>query len=642
MRAHIFLYEAVDPTKSDLVDVAEWLNATPDQIEVHIKQEPIDKFIRQIKEMYGTFDEFPKDERRTNKILNLLKHGATAMPMYVEQGDPSLFVMEGRHRMVAFWLAGMETVPVAYVSKKINEDSYQPPELHTGDKILKGKFKNSPAEIKGFKKDKHNQPVLKTDKGDVQLFKPRVTKLMKEEINPDITDRGFKHSQEMGEFVLTAKSSKPDHLTILCYHKRRYIGEARFVIHSNNKGSWLESDITWVDKSYRGQGIASMMYAYAKMLGNDIKPSGDQLAAGKAMWQSWKKSGEAKHLMKESEFRPMTLAIGDYRGPYHPETMRPYEGFKDSLALAEIVDNLIDNGIKPKVVTVSPRKLFATQDWLSDYGSDEASFPEYQDKPVVLNHDGKMQILDGHHRCANALKNGKMVTVYLFEMDDDLDEEKLNEYETGTDNSKQIFAKLEQLGYSLLGGGLDATVWTKDENHVIKILMPSRAIPSNVTNAEKGFLTFYEFCKAHPELPNLPRFIDIGGEHHSVFELNGVPYRQIAMERLQPIKNGSFEEAMVWLLSDLAKTRAPWDNIVSLLKKPETWALSQSMKAKMPKLVASRLQDPAVNRQYGILYLTMGRLYYAGLKAGMGWDLHTENAMMRNDGTVVIVDPFFT
>ena len=69
---------------------------------------------------------------------------------------------------------------------KINEiitesESYQPPELHTGDKILKGKFKNSPAEIKGFKKDKHNQPVLKTNKGDVQLFKPRVTKLMTEE-----------------------------------------------------------------------------------------------------------------------------------------------------------------------------------------------------------------------------------------------------------------------------------------------------------------------------------------------------------------------------------------------------------------------------------------------------------------------------
>jgi hypothetical protein len=63
----------------------------------------------------------------------------------------------------------------------VETESYQPPELTVGDKILKGKFKNSPAEIKGFTKDKHNQPVLKTNKGDVQLFKPRVTKLMKED-----------------------------------------------------------------------------------------------------------------------------------------------------------------------------------------------------------------------------------------------------------------------------------------------------------------------------------------------------------------------------------------------------------------------------------------------------------------------------
>jgi hypothetical protein len=65
-------------------------------------------------------------------------------------------------------------------AKEFIIESYQPPSLSVGDKILKGKFKNSPAEIKGFKKDKHNQPVLKTNKGEVQLFKPRISKLMPE------------------------------------------------------------------------------------------------------------------------------------------------------------------------------------------------------------------------------------------------------------------------------------------------------------------------------------------------------------------------------------------------------------------------------------------------------------------------------
>ena len=61
-------------------------------------------------------------------------------------------------------------------------DSYSPPTLNVGDRILKGKFKNSPAEITGFTQDKHNQPVLKTNRGEVQLFKPRVTKLMDKDV----------------------------------------------------------------------------------------------------------------------------------------------------------------------------------------------------------------------------------------------------------------------------------------------------------------------------------------------------------------------------------------------------------------------------------------------------------------------------
>ena len=61
-------------------------------------------------------------------------------------------------------------------------ESYQPPELSTGDTVLMGKFKNRKAEIKSFTKDKHNQPVLKTNKGEVQLFKPRIVKLMSKDV----------------------------------------------------------------------------------------------------------------------------------------------------------------------------------------------------------------------------------------------------------------------------------------------------------------------------------------------------------------------------------------------------------------------------------------------------------------------------
>ena len=260
MRAHTFLYETIDPTREDLASVAQWLRAEPDQIEVHIKQEPIDKFLGQIKEMYGTFGEFPKDERRTNKILRLLKQGATPMPMYVEQGDPDLFVMEGRHRMVAFWLAGAKTVPVAYVSKKLDET-----------------------------------------------------------INPDILDPRFNHTQKIGEFLLKAKTEKSrtglPGLEVTCFYAGQIIGTVDFSVLNHA----LESELTWVDREYRGRGVASLMYAYAKMLGNDVKPSGGQLGPGKLMWNAWRKSGDDKHLVAESinpdilnkKFND-TQEIGDY------------------------------------------------------------------------------------------------------------------------------------------------------------------------------------------------------------------------------------------------------------------------------------------------------------------------------------------
>ncbi len=103
-------------TQNDLSDVAEWLNTTPDKLKIRIVQEPIQKFLEQIEQMEATYDEFPKDARRTKKIFNLLKKGESPQPIYVTDGDPHLFVMEGRHRMVAFKWMGMKTIPVAYAS----------------------------------------------------------------------------------------------------------------------------------------------------------------------------------------------------------------------------------------------------------------------------------------------------------------------------------------------------------------------------------------------------------------------------------------------------------------------------------------------------------------------------------------------
>ena len=55
--------------------------------------------------------------------------------------------------------------------------SYQPPKIEVGDEVKVGRFKNRKAIVKSITKDKNNQPVLKTNKGEHKLFKPRISKL---------------------------------------------------------------------------------------------------------------------------------------------------------------------------------------------------------------------------------------------------------------------------------------------------------------------------------------------------------------------------------------------------------------------------------------------------------------------------------
>lgn len=332
--------EGLEHSQQDLDDVADWMNTTPDKLSVQVKQEPIEKFIKQIREMYGTYDEFPEDEERTNRILKLLKRGVQPLPVYVESNDPDLFVMEGRHRMVAFWLIGMKTIPVAYVSVK----------------------------------------------------------------------------------------------------------------------------------------------------------------------------------------------------------------------------------------------------------------------------------------------------------------DTIDEAESYTPASKEIRTSLRSAGYKLLGSGTDATVWAKKSGSVIKIIMPDDGEGAGI--AGDTFMKFYEFCKQNRGLENLPKF---SGQEVDVFDIDGKEYVMISMERLKPIPQGSFEEAMIWILSDLATKNITWSAALKTIRRESTWAqwtswtswtYENTMSYQDITATLKRL-DAVGMEQYAVLFTLMKLLYHRGRINKIGWDLHTENAMMRGD-TIVITDPWFS
>lgn len=104
--------------KEDLKHIAQWLNTQVENVNIEYTKESMDLYRQDAIDMLKSYDEFPKDKKRTDKIIRLLKKGESSLPMYVAKNDHNNFVMEGRHRMVAFYLLGYQEVLVARVEVK--------------------------------------------------------------------------------------------------------------------------------------------------------------------------------------------------------------------------------------------------------------------------------------------------------------------------------------------------------------------------------------------------------------------------------------------------------------------------------------------------------------------------------------------
>ena len=93
-----------------------------------------------------------------------------------------------------------------FVSQNMKEaqSTLKLPNIDVGDEVMVGKFKNRKATVKGFDKDDNNQPVLKTNKGDQKLFKPRISKLMPAKEDKSIAESSSMMSSEQ----MLAKLSK--------------------------------------------------------------------------------------------------------------------------------------------------------------------------------------------------------------------------------------------------------------------------------------------------------------------------------------------------------------------------------------------------------------------------------------------------
>jgi hypothetical protein len=168
--------------------------------------------------------------------------------------------------------------------------------------------KATPSDLKLRKKYMKEQGVAEGS----ELRKKYMKKAIKEVVHPDIFDKHISNEPtekvRMDDFEFKARPFRGrilGHgnlndigLTITAHDRQNVIGWAHFVVKSDEKGNqWLESEWTEVDDDYMSRGVAAMMYAFAKSLGNDIKPSPHQSTWGKRMWKKWGK--DAKHLVGE-------------------------------------------------------------------------------------------------------------------------------------------------------------------------------------------------------------------------------------------------------------------------------------------------------------------------------------------------------
>jgi len=189
---------------------------------------------------------------------------------------------------------------------------------------------------------------------------------------------------------------------------------------------------------------------------------------------------------------------------------------------------------------------------------------------------------------------------------------------------KFINAALKKAGYEFIGKGYDAQVWMKDEGTVVKILMPE----AQENEAIESFKDFYKFVKSNPSV-NLPVFKKVDGREVFKFTIKGKPFMQFGMEQLYPIKEGSLDEWVVWMMADLSAKGMDWASA------------KDDMMAERGKFAKEfGAQNDSKMNEYKSLYDTLTKLYKAGMKKGYGWDPHTENVMRRSDGTLVITDPW--
>ncbi len=260
----------------------------------------------------------------------------------------------------------------------------------------------------------------------------RAKEFITEEINPDVLNPAFNDTQVFDG--LTYRATADEEKNGLKFFQVKVfddnfekVGIAKFAPHKDAKGNqWLESLITAIHPQYNGKGIARNIYAYVRMLGNTVKPSGDQSDQGRAMWAAWQKSGDAAHLMKEDASSTTIAQL--YKGNYPDRD----ETFWDYVSPSEFDTPLTIQTLPRHKVLIMLLGQYRAEhiDEITDMLDDDrkelvqsyVDDPQLSSKVIVLSGG---RIIDGNHRAlAAAIKGVPINYIDLADLEetDEIDE----------------------------------------------------------------------------------------------------------------------------------------------------------------------------------------------------------------------------
>ncbi len=192
------------------------------------------------------------------------------------------------------------------------------------------------------------------------------------------------------------------------------------------------------------------------------------------------------------------------------------------------------------------------------------------------------------------------VRPYRDNVEQDVAEDTLNEFDYNK-HVKMLNAYMKKLGYSYIGHGTDAHVFSKEAGSVTKVLIPKSG---DISTAKNPFLAFLNYCKKNAGNPHLPKFTETTKEP---IQLGSEKFDQVVMERLQEV-DPKYEDLLV--------------------------SITDSIEDGKPL-------DPQY-QPYIKFYQTLKSVMLTGRKLGFENDIITFQSVniMQRGNTLVIIDPW--